>query len=100
MFYEKDHIDPRWVEGRDYQLVCGLDVPLNFIERERGENISKSNRFLPYRIIEGDIGSVPRGKGTGPCSSIPIQENGFLRSSSENGTDRRLTERSDVINPM
>ena len=36
-------------KGRDYQLVCGLDVPENFAERDPFVNNQKSNRFLPYR---------------------------------------------------
>ena len=28
MRYEIDHIDPRWEEGRDYQLICGRDVSI------------------------------------------------------------------------
>ena len=54
---EIDHIDPRWEEGRDYQLVCGLDVAANFCERPWKANNSKSNRFLPYR------GSAPVDPG-------------------------------------
>jgi hypothetical protein len=59
MNYQIDHIDPRWKEGRDYQLVCGLDVPLNLEEREESVNNSKSNRFLPWRVAEDELGSVP-----------------------------------------
>ena len=28
-----DHVDPKWAEGREYQLVCGLDVVYNMAER-------------------------------------------------------------------
>jgi hypothetical protein len=60
---EIDHIDPSWKDGRDYQLICGLDVPLNFCEREEPINIKKSNRFLPWRVSEGDLGGVPVNPG-------------------------------------
>jgi hypothetical protein len=58
-----DHIDPRWEEGRDYQLVCGLNTSLNYCERDPDFNVSKNNRFLPWRVSEGEIGSVPVNKG-------------------------------------
>jgi hypothetical protein len=58
-----DHIDPSWEEGRDYQLVCGLDSPLNFKERDPSFNITKSNRFLPWRVSEGEIGVSPIEEG-------------------------------------
>ncbi len=58
-----DHIDPRWEEGRDYQLVCGLNTALNYCERDPDFNVSKNNRFLPWRVAEGEIGSVPINKG-------------------------------------
>lgn len=58
-----DHIDPRWEEGRDYQLVCGLNTSLNYCERDPDFNVSKNNRFLPWRVAEGEIGSVPINKG-------------------------------------
>jgi hypothetical protein len=61
--YEWDHIDPRWEEGRDYQLVCGLDNHHNFSERERTLNVQKSNRFLPWRVAKDEVGSVPIDKG-------------------------------------
>lgn len=61
--YEIDHIDPKWEEGRDYQLVCGLDCPANFREEERRENTRKSNRFLPWRWVRDDFGSVPSEPG-------------------------------------
>lgn len=58
-----DHIDPKWEEGRDYQLVCGLDNVSNFCERDPNFNVSKNNRFLPWRVAEGEIGSVPVDQG-------------------------------------
>lgn len=61
--FEIDHIDPKWVEGRDYQLVCGLDCAVNFREVERQENIRKSNRFLPWRWVKDDFGCVPSEPG-------------------------------------
>ena len=54
-----DHIEPRWEEGRDYQLVCGLDVVFNMCERERALNSSKSNRFVPWRWSKDELGDVP-----------------------------------------
>lgn len=51
--YAIDHIDPRWKEGRDYQLVCGLNVPSNLTVEESSVNERKSNRFVPYRIVSG-----------------------------------------------
>ena len=59
MKIEIDHIDPRWKEGREYQLVCGLDLPLNYNEVTREFNTSKSNRFLPYRVTSNDLGCIP-----------------------------------------
>ncbi len=56
---ELDHIDPIWSEGRDYQLVCGLDTPLNFTERDYRTNIQKSNRFIPWRVCRDEIGVEP-----------------------------------------
>ena len=56
---EIDHIDPRWKEGRYYQLVCGLDCPLNYREEDWKKNTAKSNRFLPWRWIRDEIGEVP-----------------------------------------
>jgi len=47
-----DHIDPQ--QGF---LVSGFDVPNNYCERETSFNISKGNRFLPYR------GSAPVDEG-------------------------------------
>jgi hypothetical protein len=61
--YEWDHIDPRWGENRDYQLICGLENYHNFSERERTLNVQKSNRFLPWRVAEGEIGQVPVNPG-------------------------------------
>jgi len=61
--YEIDHVDPKWEEKRDYQLVCGLDDSLNFYERERILNVQKSNRFLPWRVAKDEIGSVPIEQG-------------------------------------
>ena len=58
-----DHIDPRWKEGRDYQLVCGLDCPLNYCERDTFLNKSKSNRFLPWRVANDEVGTVPVEQG-------------------------------------
>jgi hypothetical protein len=58
-----DHIDPRWEEGRDYQLVCGLDCKLNYLERDFKFNRKKNNRFLPWRIAEDEIGAVPIEQG-------------------------------------
>jgi hypothetical protein len=63
MNFDIDHIDPKWKEGQDYQLVCGLDVPQNFCEREERENKSKSNRFLPWRVAQDELGSVPLNSG-------------------------------------
>ena len=61
--YEVDHIDPRWDENRDYQLVCGLEISLNFHERERTLNVQKSNRFLPWHTAKNEIGQVPVNPG-------------------------------------
>lgn len=58
-----DHIDPSWKEGRDYQLVCGLDVAYNMEERDPILNMSKNNRFLPWRWSKDEIGEVPRNQG-------------------------------------
>lgn len=54
-----DHIDPKWKKGRDYQLVCGLNTPLNYAERDKSENARKSNRFLPWRWSAADLGVAP-----------------------------------------
>jgi len=61
--YEWDHIDPRWDESRDYQLTCGLENYHNFTERERNLNTQKSNRFLPWRVADGEIGQAPINPG-------------------------------------
>ena len=58
-----DHIDPMWLEGRTYQKVCGLPVPLNFSERDASFNITKSNRFLPWRVTLDELGSEPTEPG-------------------------------------
>jgi hypothetical protein len=60
---EIDHIDPRWKEGRDYQLVCGLDCPLNLREEDALKNRSKGNRFLPWRWSRDELGVVPEEPG-------------------------------------
>jgi hypothetical protein len=54
-----DHIDPLWEEGRDYQLVCGLDCKRNWRELTYSENSVKGNRFLPWRHSSGELGSKP-----------------------------------------
>ena len=61
--FDIDHIDPRWEDGRDYQLVCGLDCPENYSEREPAFNKIKSNRFLPWRWSRDEIGVVPKEYG-------------------------------------
>ena len=63
MQIHKDHIDPHWEEGRNYQLVCGLDTPLNFCERDPDFNVSKNNRFLPWRVAKDELGCVPVEQG-------------------------------------
>ncbi len=45
-----DHRDPLWKKGRDYQLVCGLETAPNLRLCSLGENASKSNRFIPWRV--------------------------------------------------
>ena len=60
---ETDHIDPRWEEGRDYQLVCGLDCPLNFNELDGKLNGRKNNCFLPWRWVRDELGVVPTEPG-------------------------------------
>jgi hypothetical protein len=60
---EIDHIDPRWREGRDYQLVCGLDCPLNYREEDWKRNTAKSNRFLSWRWSRDELGVVPEEPG-------------------------------------
>jgi len=59
----EDHIDPRWEEGRDYQLVCGLNDPANLCKRDPDFNVSKNNRFLPWRVAKDEIGTVPVNPG-------------------------------------
>jgi hypothetical protein len=54
-----DHIDPLWEEGRDYQLVCGLDCKRNWREVTYSHNSSKGVRFLPWRYASGEIGVKP-----------------------------------------
>jgi hypothetical protein len=54
-----DHIDPCWEEGRDYQLVCGLDCDRNYRELTSRKNVMKSNRFLPWRYCADEIGQKP-----------------------------------------
>lgn len=61
--FDVDHIDPRWEEGRDYQLVCGLDCSLNLREEDPSINSAKSNRFLPWRWCREEIGVVPSEPG-------------------------------------
>ena len=57
---EIDHIDPRWKEGRDYQLVCGFErCHMNLCERDKIDNVRKSNRFLPWRVCVDEIGGIP-----------------------------------------
>ncbi len=63
IMYAIDHIDPRWEEGRDYQLVCGQDWECNKVLRANSFNVSKSNRFLPWRVTQGEIGAVPIEQG-------------------------------------
>ena len=59
-----DHIDPRWEEGREYQLVCGFEKdPKNLREEDSSRNQSKSNRFLPWRWTREDLGVIPEEPG-------------------------------------
>ena len=60
---EIDHIDPRWGDGRDYQLICGWDCTGNLEEITTSENARKTNRFLPWRVSKGELGSIPVLKG-------------------------------------
>ena len=60
---DMDHIDPKWSEGRDYQIVCGLDVVFNMNERDSSLNQSKSNRFLPWRNSADELGGDPVEQG-------------------------------------
>ena len=63
--YDLDHLDPKYPKGTDrpYQLVCGLSNSFNLIERDRSLNSSKSNRFLPWRVAQDEVGSVPVNPG-------------------------------------
>jgi hypothetical protein len=47
----EDHLDPVWKEGRDYQLVCGLNLTCNLRQEVVGANSRKSNRFTPWRTF-------------------------------------------------
>jgi hypothetical protein len=58
-----DHIDPTWEEGRDYQLVCGLDQHNNWRELTYSENSAKGLRFLPWRYCKDEIGVKPVESG-------------------------------------
>lgn len=60
---DTDHTDPKWEEGRDYQLVCGLDNEFNLCERDPFINCSKSNRFLPWRNVSDEVGGDPQNPG-------------------------------------
>ena len=44
-------------------MVCGLTNPFNLIIRDQSTNSSKSNRFLPWRVAQDEIGSVPVNPG-------------------------------------
>jgi hypothetical protein len=63
--YDWDHIDPNYPESADrsYQMVCGLTNSLNLVKREQSTNVRKSNRFLPWRVAQDEIGSVPVNPG-------------------------------------
>jgi len=63
--YDWDHIDPDYPEGcdRPYQMVCGFSHELNILERNNSINVRKSNRFLPWRIAQDEVGSVPINPG-------------------------------------
>ena len=58
-----DHIDPRYEGERPYQLVCGFNSDINRCWIHPPDNKAKSNRFLPWRVTEGELGSVPQAKG-------------------------------------
>jgi hypothetical protein len=60
-----DHIDPDYPEGSDrpYQLVCGLTNEFNLLERNNSINVRKSNRFLPWKVAQDEVGSVPVNPG-------------------------------------
>lgn len=56
MTLQKDHRDPIYLTGEkdetDYeQLICGLDVPVNWRDADISDNSRKSDRFLPYRLL-------------------------------------------------
>jgi general stress protein YciG len=59
--HDWDHIDPDYPEGcdRPYQMVCGLTNSFNLVERDKSANISKSNRFLPWRVAKDELGQDP-----------------------------------------
>jgi hypothetical protein len=63
--YEWDHIDPDYPEDcdRPYQMVCGFTNESNLVERDHSLNASKGNRFLPWKVSQGEIGSVPVNPG-------------------------------------
>ena len=63
IMFDQDHIDPRGEEGRDYQLICGLDDPLNYCERESSFNTAKTNRFLPWHVASDEVGVIPIEQG-------------------------------------
>jgi hypothetical protein len=53
-----DHTDPELGV-----LVCGLTNSLNLVERDMQFNRKKSNRVLPWRITNDDLGCVPTRPG-------------------------------------
>ena len=63
--FDLDHIDPEYPENcdRPYQLVCGLSNELNLIQRNNSINCAKSNRFLPWKVAKGEVGSIPVNPG-------------------------------------
>ncbi len=38
------------IDAKQAHLVCGLDVPANITQLTFGDNVSKQNRFVPYRV--------------------------------------------------
>lgn len=54
-----DHREPPWVEGRDYQLVCGLENNFNYRYDTVGNNSRKSNRFIPWRQYGESVPEEP-----------------------------------------
>jgi hypothetical protein len=46
-----EHIDPLWPDGNKYQLICGLDIKENTSLQDHSYNIRKTNRFVPYRVV-------------------------------------------------